>query len=204
MKTFKQFLNEEEEVKNLRDYLWEHCMPFIKESKHAGLLIRGVKGLQTAEYIEFVDQGKEIQGTIKTVRQNRNPLDSTAKWHKHAGEYFKEKFGFNARAEGMFCFGWHVPEHDIRAYGTPCIVIPIGEFRYIWSRKVEDFFVSIIDLDARPDTQEEFNEWLDEKSYKDDDFVEAINSKHEIMIKCDKYLAFPMEYKDVIAKALHI
>ena len=71
----------------------------------------------------------------KNVRKDRQPKDTSKAVHGVFDEYFEKHFGLKMRSESIFTTS------DISTaseYGQPYMVIPIGDYSYCWSPKVED------------------------------------------------------------------
>ena len=197
MITFKQYLSEQE-VKSAADLIEAMCKPFLDAVNGNGFLYRGVKGLAQAEPHE-TSEGFEY--AIKTVRQDRKPLDLDPVTHNVVGSVFKERFKWNPRTEGVFAFGEEVNLPDLKAYGEPCVIFPVGEIKYVWSKYVEDLYSDM--LGSMEDSREEtVRQWIINSEYRDTGLDDAVARSNEIMIKCDKYLAFPIEYKAKLKEAL--
>lgn len=201
MITFKQFISERESRVNAALKMIEyHCGPFLRESKRSGFLIRGIKGLSGLASKSVLDiDNEELEYAVKQVRGDRKPLDSTPIRHEFVDKWFKETVGFSARSEAVFAYGKHVDKGEVSPYGTPCIIFPIGEIKYVWSAKVQDLYS---DIPGTIRSEESLRKWLDDQGYKTTGLEEAVQSKSEIMIKCESYFAFPLEYKDQLTKSL--
>ena len=201
MITFKQFISERESRVNATLKMIEyHCGPFLRESKRSGFLIRGIKGLSGLQSKTVLDiDNEDIEYSIKQVRGDRRPLDSAPIRHEFLDDWFKEKVGFNARSEAVFAYGQYVDKSEITPYGTPCIIFPIGEIKYVWSTKVQDLFS---DIPGSIHSEEALTKWLERQDYKTTGLDEAVQSRSEIMIKCGSYFVFPLEFKDQLTKSL--
>jgi hypothetical protein len=111
----------------------------------------------------------------------------------------------------MFATGQATELGDVKFYGTPCVVFPIGKFEYVWSRYVQDLYGDL-NLpgadDGRSYSDEELEEkiakWLKDKHYQKTGLDQAVKMKNEVMVKCDSYYAFPIEYLDDLKTALGI
>lgn len=205
MITFKQFLSEQE-IQNFSELIRKNCSQFLDESGYAGFLLRGVKGLSDIQSYTALDiEGNEMEYGIKTVRQDRKPLDFTRQRHEIIDEWFVEKFGIRARSQCMFAGGNRIAKSELEHYGTPCVVFPIGEFKYIWSPEVGDLFGKM-NIPWGDRTEEEWTEetykWLDVQQYQTDGLDKAVRTNNEIMVKCDRYYAFPIEYQEQMKQSL--
>lgn len=188
MITFKQFISEEEQI-DLVKLLLRDCKPYIEALRGDGLFRRGVQNLGEAYIATF--EGDEIQYSKKTVRKDRRPKDMKRGLHNLIDDWFDDQFkGIRPRSEGMFCFGEDTSIRTLSQYGEACFVFPIGEFKYVWSSRVDDLYN---DLDHRPDIyndEKEFNDWMQSKNYQTTGLDDAVTKKVEVMIMCDSYYAF--------------
>lgn len=188
MMTFKQFLSEEDGDMRLEDLLRRDCTPFLN-SADTRLMYRGIKGVNSAT-IHVVFDGEEIMVTPKNVRTDRKPKDTSMKRHEMLNNWFAKHFDVRARSETVFCVG----ERSIGItgeYGVPCAIFPIGEFKFIWSPRIDDLFQRILDSmpPAASVDDEQFNKWLVSLDYTDKNFIAALGSGHEIMVFCKSYYA---------------
>jgi hypothetical protein len=200
---FQQYLNEELSIDKEIAKLRKLCKPFIDtcvRNKIVKPLWRGLKD----QYLSMFN--------IKTRRKNRKPKDTPDKLQKLADDAFYKEFKWRPRAEGVFATGSSSLADN---YGTLFWFFPIGTYHFVWSNRIEDFF---IDNDWMSDlyTRDTMNGWKDTmaKGYKekmangmddiintfqDFDLKSAIDSGHEIMFDCDRYYVInPVS----IAKAL--
>ena len=206
MITFKQYLSEKEET--LADVIQEFCGPYLKESERNGVLLRGITNIGAPHGEANVD-GRKTPYWIKKVRKDRAPKSTPPDVQVVLDEWFEAKFGWKARAEGMFCVGYP-GQNTAQQYGDSlCLVFPMNEFKYVWSEETEDLWDNI--LDVAMDTPGGFYEmennivikkdgkrivkrdllhkYLDKLDYRNDGLDEAVESNKEIMVGCDYYIA---------------
>jgi len=203
MTTFKQFLLEEEDdddedrILTLAELIKQDCKKFLKERSKDKLIYRGMSrsirpsgqvmiGSSTVPYYE------------KVVRNDRTPVSMPGRVHNMLDDWFYRKFHMFARSSTMFCYG----EGAIKAasqYGKIHAVFPIGNFQYIWSKKVHDLF-NLLDSKQIIDNphEEDVVDLLNSLGYKSDDLKGAMSSSAEIMIKCYSYYAIPAEKPEQI------
>lgn len=196
MISFKQFLSESEQ--ELLPFLLENCAPFLRESgladnpAHAAFAVRGIHGMRSSrDSLWFtINNGvheDRIPGYVISVRKDRKPVDFSDEQHEMLDDDFYYKFGWKVRSQGMFCFG-ESEEHDARHYGRVHMVFPMGEIKYVWSDYIMDLFGHLVG-------DKEFSK-ADMETYKDTGLQDALAGHGEIVIKCDRYLAIPISYKD--------
>lgn len=198
MKTFKQYLNES--ANEVLELIKRDCAPFLEESKKAGFLYRGIQPDGEDLHVNDSD-GKKLVYIQKRVRQDRVPRDMPKPAHHALDDWFDKKFGIKARSQCVFAYGGELyPRGTIKEYGDAHIIFPIGEMQYVWSPEIEDLFVS---MEADEITsREDVIRLVDESGYKSTGLDEAMKFGNEIMIKCNKYYAFPAEYKAELKKSL--
>ena len=129
---FTQFLNETKqlkssEVKIISKYVSDikkQCAPFFQSYKGIKLY-RGIKS--AAETIIY---------TKSAYLDHREPLDSEPHHHNVLNKAFTYTFNHPYR-NGVFVVG---KQKEADMYGDVHIVIPIGDFDYIWSPYVSDMF----------------------------------------------------------------
>ena len=173
---------------NIKQLILKDCKPFLDQSK--GLTL--YRGMNISPSI-----------TKEKVRKDRKPKDTDPRTQKKADEVFLKKFGWMPRSQGLFVTG---NQKEAKRYGTLYRVYPIGNFKFIWSDKVMDFFtnfkfdnvsmfdelISMIYIDGSEYIHNKALERglkKDIKTYKDTDLTGAIRSNNEIMIDCDEYYA---------------
>jgi hypothetical protein len=132
---------------------------------------------------------------IITPRKNRKPLSTDPVVHELLDEEFKKQFGWKPRSEGVFCIGDYPPG----MYGERYYIFPIGKLDFLWSPYIKDLTVSldhsgIFTTDYKLDPEvplETVNDVVFQlvSTYQDDDFLAALRSVNEIMLKCKKYYA---------------
>lgn len=171
------------------------CAPYLKEINYAlsdHMLYRGVVDT-TRKYI------------AKTVRlEDRKPKDIELELHNRINEYFNEKFG------APFRNSIHVTSHEPQAYeyasggdesGSVYIIFPVGNFDFLWSPKISDMLDAAMGHDLQRygnygNTERDVTKlkkyWERFKNealatYQTTDLIAAINSEHEVMIRCKEY-----------------
>jgi len=126
------YLNEsEEDIPKFIKGIKSDCLPFIKEMEdnwktYPKFLYRGMK---SGEYL-----------SKHTVRNDRRPLHTPKEIHDLVDINMKKKFGWKPRSEGLFV----TPSKDeALGYGPAYYIFPIGNYKYIWSPYIEDFYVDL-------------------------------------------------------------
>lgn len=194
--TFKQFL-QREQGQTAADLIRRDCKPFLRAIKGNGFLYRGVN-IPEDEPFEL-DDGTRYY--VKTVRQDRKPLSTSRHLSDIIDNWFNKKFGFRARSNAMFCKGERFNLGDISSYGESCIVFPIGPIQYVWAENIDDLYVLLLRFGDTV-AEETVHKWLDGKDYKTTDLEVAVKSDIEVMVKCNKYYAFPLEFRVELKKEL--
>jgi len=222
MITFKQYLSEADPRAwdvddSLEDFFNDHChryMTALDADLNTALydmpLYRGVTIKGEDEKVKLLINGDVRTCYIKKVRKDRRPVDTHPQISAVLDDIFKEKFGWKARSEGLFCKGNY---HGLTEFGHVYKVYPMGLFSFLYSPKVPDLTESIQHLfttyqfpkkwSAQEYTDEELEkakeiltEFIERKEYTDHDlpsaFVDSTKAP-EIMIDCDKYLVVPVK-----------
>jgi len=184
----KKLLTEETADRDFALKLHYDCAQFFKQNGYGYKslpLYRGLnKSIQTYRIIE--------------PRKNRIPKNTKLQLHNALDKLLYKKFGWKPRSEGVFCTG---SEFKARFYGYVYIMLPIGDFKFVWSPKIDDLFNQlslngitdfntdeIIKKDYLPDLKKIAD------TYTDKDLVSAILSGNEISIKCNKYYLINTDY----------
>ena len=138
MKTFKDFLKEEEEfdqkINETVQLIKKDCAPYLA-ARGKTRLYRGLKNLDTKTTV-FKDGENDNKLVLNIpVRKNRNAKDSAAWLHNALGNFTKEAYGKNYRTEAVFAAG---STDTASAYGQAFQIFPKGDFDYIWSPYILD------------------------------------------------------------------
>lgn len=141
MKTFKDFLKEEEEAEEFDQKINEtvqlikkDCAPYLA-ARGKTRLYRGLKNLDTKTTV-FKDGENDNKLVLNIpVRKDRAAKDSGAWLHKALGNFTKEAYGKNYRTEAVFAAG---STNTASTYGQPFQIFPKGDFDYIWSPYILD------------------------------------------------------------------
>ena len=73
-------------------------------------------------------------------RIDRRPTDTPKHLHDLMDELFKKHYGWKARSEGVFVTKYLL---DASSYGKVTLFFPIGDYKYLWSKKVDDLYEQI-------------------------------------------------------------
>lgn len=187
MTRFEQYINEgetdEETVENIIATLQKDCKPFLKEKK-GRVLYRGTRSYEDIE--------------IKVRRKDRRPSNTPEFISKEIDKLFQKKFGWKPRAQGIFASG---DRYATRIYGECHLFFPIGDYRYIWSKEVKDFYRDeyVDDYVLRRDTGV-VEDWIKEATgkYQSNDLVGAIKSRSEIMFDVGRYYIVKRKFEDYL------
>jgi hypothetical protein len=77
------------------------------------------------------------------VDSHRNPMDTPRELHDYLNEIFKRKFGWNVR-NGVFTSGKYL---DSQYGSNQYIFFPIGNYKFVYSPKIEDLYSYFEDYD---------------------------------------------------------
>lgn len=188
---FNEFLTEdfatEQIIMNQVKTIRQNCQPYLTQNRGAinGFpLYRGVKKTNEASVIR-----REVR------LGNRKPKDMPLELHQFINGYFKKHYGAPFR-NAMFVTS---SVGNASEYGDVYVIFPAGEFQYLWSADYEDLYsiTSEFGFEHIPPNMEDPIEWkkvakealVDEvlSTYQTDGLEKAIDSSHEIMIRCPYY-----------------
>lgn len=155
MKTFLEFLRESANSAMLWDVLKECPKALQLLDDHRKVLKRGVRrtdnlnnSLASRFGVEVVPaslisaglDSHKLQVSKFTVRNDRKPLNTRAIIHRAADIVLHQMFGWKPRSQGVFCSG---SSELAEVYGEPSIIFPAGDFKYVWFKNAEDFFIEV-------------------------------------------------------------
>ena len=211
MITFKQFLSEAE-LQELATILKNDCKQFLSENNH-GYLRRGVENLRGGKTVSI--DGENVLLYSKRVRTDRSSLSTSRTDQKIMDDWFLKKFNVKPRSGAAFMLGMKAADETVKFYGVPCMVFPIGNYKAIWSPKIDDLFEhmdiqdKVLDstgedkhLSTADQRKTRITKLLDEGDYQNSNIGEAIQGKMEIMVVCDAYYAIPMVYKVLLKEMM--
>lgn len=211
MITFKDFLREESEPVDAREFFHREAQPFIQKSKGAGLMYRGfINTSYIKPYAKItLPSGEVVDVGITPVRKDRRSRDLPEPVHNAFNTWMKETFDIDGRTGSAFVLGEKAKE-TASGYGELYVVIPQGEFKYLWSPEVNDLFRTyarsgikdhLHSLTASGEMdmfQTIVNSTMDTLGYRDTDLDQALYSTSEIMVECD-YLLVVYETAAVVS-----
>ena len=136
MKNYIRYINESKDIKLIAEMIKRDCQPFLQSfdfKTSNDLLYRGEDDLHD----------KMIK---RKRRHNRQSVDTEQETSDFFDKIFKKKFGWEPRSSGIFVL------RGGSSYGEKeYVFFPIGDFRYVWSTEIEDFFAYV--------NGEEFMSW---------------------------------------------
>jgi len=126
---------------------------------------------------------------IVEVSQSRKPVNTRKEVHAIIDNWCFEQFGIRFRSASLFCSN---NEFTAATYGSVGIVVPVGEFNYLWSPKIDDLFISVARGDAHDRIvagEEPLNQIiisiLEQAEYQfNTGLPAAIDCGNEIMVAC--------------------
>lgn len=193
MITFKQFLNENESTVITLEEMLSECKPFIQQAD-GQFIYRGMKS-PTGEITISTPVGDRAAYRME-VRKDRRPLDTDIETHNFADEWMKREFGIAGRSQALFVTG---DANSAKGYGDPYIILPRGDFKFIWSQHVAD----MADLHFPRGAEKE--DIISKAGYQTTDLAKAISSYNEIMINCVDFYAIPNGFttRQILKDAFH-
>jgi hypothetical protein len=174
-----------QEWSNTIDFIKTNCQPWL-EACGDNFIWRGVKRNR------LIVHGDHEVYAVYDVRKDRSPSDSKREAHDYMDKIMVDMLGWAGRSEGLFVTGNY---HVATDYGKPCMIFPIGEFEFIWNTRVDDAINAVHWTDLK--TDDENKDYIYQEyglDLSDKDIVSAIKSGHEIMVRCDKYVAILPEH----------
>ena len=223
MITFKQFLDESvfKSPKHtnmadneLKDMLQHDCEYFLDQSCNSGFLVRGMKSMGRAKYKELPHPRDPEHTSVpyweNYTRQDRSPTDTSQKTHEMLDRWFDQAFGLRARSQALFCMG--SSDRGVKAtkqYGDTFIIMPVGEFKYVWSPEVIDLYAETAGINwsreyDEGEPEEALDKFMSSQSYRNNRLDEAVRGRSEIMVGCRKYYAFEYEWRALLETLLDI
>ena len=178
MSRFKEYITEgnltlEQAIEGIK----KDCKPFLKDIKGTlGTLVRMQGGTSSNPFL------------LKTIRKEREPLDTFEPIHEITDNWFNKEFGWKARSNVIFC--WGKPFSNISDILTNYyLVFPVGKYKYVWSPEVNDL-TEYLEADkdfyhGKHPEKEEMDDILDrlvDAKYTDKNIRRAVVSYNEVMI----------------------
>jgi len=145
---------------------------------------------------------KRVDGyTKKQVRlDGRDPMSTSTTKHDQINTYFTNTFSEPFR-NALFVSG---DEKQAKSYGHTSIIFPVGDFTFLWAPEVHDMAITlagswpVVNGWNVPPKQPYTDELMSKYNYTTKDFVGAIKSGQEIMIRCKEYYAIdPRLFSDL-------
>jgi hypothetical protein len=168
----------------------KECAPFINEVKditeyrlHRGILSNSFKPPRAKRIYE--DEVFKVK-----VRKHRLPLHTNSLVHKTIDTWMLNKLGSRFRSQAVFCVG---AKYQAAQYGAIYVILPIGDFKFAWSKNVDDLYAELDNPRAQTDSNY-IADFLETAEYQTKNLKLAIRSfsSHEIMIDCESYYAFSL------------
>lgn len=162
------------------------CAPFLAE----------LKGASSVLYHGSHHSPTDFE--VRQFKERSGPRDTLPRIHTELNDIFKQKYGHEIR-NWLFTTG---DRHQARVYGPLNVIFPIGSnYNYVWSPFVEDMtshrtgFVDKYHHLPYDERQEKANdEFLNDIAtttfHVDKQLHEALESRHEIHLKCEKFYIF--------------
>ena len=189
----------EEEWSQIVNMIQQDCQPYLQQAK--GLpLYRGMYADEKAIFNKKARMG------------NREPMNLPKDVHTKLNQLFLFKHGARFR-NALFATG---SDTEASMYGVTYHIFPIGEFKFLWSPKVNDLYLKwgAIKIDNTGKTDQEvkqeklqvFHDTALKTHYTTNNLTRAIKSQHEIMMRVNSYHAIrtssfeslPKEWQDML------
>jgi len=157
------------------------CQPWLKATKNCGFFYRGLK------------RGGSFEK--KSVRKDRIPLNMDQEESDRLDVGFQKKFGWKARSNGVFVTGSLINASGYAGLtGGAYIFFAIGDFKYVWSPRVEDLYTDIPKLMSavrglKPKKMGDPLVRAVEEFFIDVHLTSAQKSGKEVVVGCKTYYA---------------
>jgi hypothetical protein len=180
-------------------FIRKNCKPFLKSV-----------GYKNHKMFRGTDGGDAAEMFIGTPRKKRLPSDMDRGDQKLFDKAFYKVFGWHPRSEGLFVTGNY---SSANRYGPIYQIFPIGNFKFIYSKDVEDLYEEYNDdfSGYKKEIDDDRPAFI-KKHYTDQYLKQGIKAGVEITLLCEKYLAiwadnsdwqwkgsWPRKYKQIMA-----
>ncbi|MFW6046463.1 MAG: hypothetical protein ACOCP4_01585 [Candidatus Woesearchaeota archaeon] len=121
MTKFYKFLNEKNELEEIKNILYNECMPFLKLFKKENLNSLPYSGRKNKIL-------KNDTYEINKTRKNRKPRDTSEEIHEFFDEEFYKRYGIRGRSGCVFITG---SRERASNFGLLFMVVPVGKFDFL-------------------------------------------------------------------------
>ena len=111
--------------------LFKACRPYIEELR---------KNKATQFFYRGTDKINNKRIIMVKPRKDRQPKDMPYEAHEYIDNYFKKKFGWKPRSEGVFTSYYR---GNAGTYGSSTMFFPIGKYEYLFSPVITDLYTRI-------------------------------------------------------------
>lgn len=161
-------INESVDPRKAIEEIKSNCLPYLSQ-------IKNLDGNRLRRGMKFNEDFKKINSVV----DGRNEFKTDSEWENYADQWFLKKFGFNARSQSAYCAGGKAMASR---YGLPYSVFPIGNFKFVWSPKIEDLYYPYKRAGGQITA---LRDALEQGSYVGTNLQNAVDSvNHEIMVYC--------------------
>jgi hypothetical protein len=174
------------------DTIRELCGPFLKEMEtmkgDPDILFRGMKNHLYSVGIGDRMRCEKLSDRLYKYpsRKDRLPTDTNEVLTGIMDDYSKERFGFKMRSEGTFVTKRSRVAND---YGGAFVFFPVGDYKYVWSYLVDDFYTYVVDESWYFDINEHGREKSDNGvTYTEDEWFRRPEIRKEVIRYMDRYV----------------
>ena len=232
MITFKQFLSEAEK-RDLVEFLRGNCRQACEDIVAAKnrFFYRGISNVSSnRDRVVWMHEDQPLVGVMRYVRKDRVARDTPEWAHEEINKFIDKKFGVRLRSEGLFVFN---RESSADGYGTPHIILPIGQYSCYWAEHVSDLTMLLFpDMDAGEDSglaggevhwrheigkteafsrlevsremeKDYIQQALEAHTWQKGSAVDALKADAEIIIVCNRYIGVHYSHEDALLEAIH-
>lgn len=171
------------------------CQPYLQQNKspiHQTPMFRGLGGLGATPDSDAIVLKKQVR------LKDRMSKDIRAEVHDVMNKWMTKKFGEPFR-NALFTHGFR---QATTVYGQPYVIFPIGNFTFLYHSQISDIYSTFESFKWNHDPiqpgesmiefAEKFVDYISGVNlgtWKQDSIKQAIESKHEIAIRCKEYYA---------------
>ena len=135
-----------EQIDKVVNDIMTNCMPFIRQLRACNLKSDFANGERGFIYHNTQQTPKSIadktfsKGAVEFKHKSKSKSRNTPYTIvEYMDEKFNQKFNWKARTDALYV---HNGELDfLETYGDKYIIFPIGDFKYLWSNKINDLFL---------------------------------------------------------------
>ncbi len=149
-----------------------------------------MESFEVLPFFRGVSEGFPVDAAlIRETRRDRLPRNTDLKIHAMADSWFEKRFGIKYRSQALIVTSCRFTARGYAASDKHVVrVIPLGPYKYCWSRELVD----MLSISLGSPLLNGIEDILDRAGYVESDLAGAHNTRHEVMLFCEKYVAIPV------------